>query len=143
MQSRSLRTWSSLLTGWRQRSGYILHIFYIIYLVLSLLSRFLHTWSSLLVELVCYIFHNCIFNIICLIIVLYITSLLSDISAPALWSCLYYYINSYVQILYFISLYCCPFHTLLWRRRFCALGHDHSLYSKPYLPTGCPKNRTF
>ena len=35
---------------------------YISYHLLSLLSRFLHTWSSLLVELVYYIFHNYIFN---------------------------------------------------------------------------------
>ena len=68
---------------------------------------------------------------------------MSDISAPALWSCLDYHINYYVQILHFISLYSCPFHPLLWRRRFCALGHDHSLYSKPYIPTGCPKKRIF
>ena len=68
---------------------------------------------------------------------------MSDISAPALWSCLDYCINYYVQILYFISLYSCPFHPMLWRRRFCALGHDHSLYCKPYIPTGCPKKRIF
>ena len=38
---------------------------------------------------------------------------MSDISAPALWSCLDYHINYYVQILHFISLYSCPFHPLL------------------------------
>ena len=45
-------------------------VIYYIYLILSLLSRFLHTWSSLLVELVYYIFCNYIFNIIYFIIVL-------------------------------------------------------------------------
>ena len=30
---------------------------------------------------------------------------------------------------------------LCWR--FCALGHDHSLYCKPYIPTECPKKRIF
>ena len=124
---------------------------YISYHLLSLLSRFLHTWSSLLVELVYYIFHNYIFNIICFIIVLYITSLLSHISAPAHWSCLDYSIIQLLSldiIFHIIILsYCCPFHPLLWRRRFCALGHDHSLCSKRYIlyiiPTGCPKKSTF